>query len=138
MQQKQEQKLKAKIYRNGNNEYWRIIPAKFTGTGKRQCRFFKTKEEAEAKAASIAKTGTSTEPEFSEEDLILFRFLKAHGIATIEQFDRTFKDLLSKTNWRNGHSLGFCFAGSQIDFENSSFLRETLGGTERRIAEPEK
>jgi hypothetical protein len=89
--------LKAKIYRNGNNEYGRIIiPAKFTGTGKRQCRFFKTKEEAEAKAASIAKTGTSTEPEFSEEDVILFRFLKEHGIATIEQFDRTFKDLLSK------------------------------------------
>jgi len=57
---------------------------------------FSKPERKRKPAASIAKTGTSTEPELSEEDLILFRFLKEHGIATIEQFDRTFKDLLSK------------------------------------------
>jgi hypothetical protein len=60
-----------------HRKYRIIIPPKYTGTGKRQLRFFESKELAEVEARRVRNEGAQKKLNVSDDDLALLALIKA-------------------------------------------------------------
>jgi hypothetical protein len=67
---------------------WRIIvPARFTGTGKKQFILFKSKLEGEAEIRRILNRGNSSRPQISEGDEAAITLAKGYGMSPEQYLD---------------------------------------------------
>jgi excisionase family DNA binding protein len=75
---------------------WRVIvPARFTGTGKKQFILFKSKLEGEAEIRRILNRGNSSSPQISEGDEAAITLAKGYGMSP-EQGLETLRKAVSK------------------------------------------
>jgi hypothetical protein len=78
--------MKVKWYET--RKRWRlIVPARFTGTGKKQFILFKLKSDGEAEVRRILNRGSSSKPQISEADEAAFTLAKDEGLSPQQILD---------------------------------------------------
>src|ERR1700681_1676278 len=78
--------MKVKWYET--RKRWRlIVPARFTGTGKKQFILFKSKSDGEAEIRRILNRGSSSKPQITEADEAEFTLAKDEGLSPQQMLD---------------------------------------------------
>ena len=78
--------MKVKWYET--RKQWRlIVPARFTGTGKKQFILFKSKSDGEAEIRRILNRGSSSKPQITEADEAAFTLGKDEGLSPQQMLD---------------------------------------------------
>jgi hypothetical protein len=78
--------MKVKWYET--RKRWRlIVPARFTGSGKKQFMLFKSKSQGEAEIRRILNRGSSSKPQITEADEAAFTLAKDEGLSPQQMLD---------------------------------------------------
>src|SRR6201981_2265199 len=81
--------MKVKFYETRN--CWRVIvPGRLTDTGKRQTKYFKTKELAEAEIRRIMGRGTSARPQLNDRQNAILSLAETEGLS-LEEIQTAFR-----------------------------------------------